>query len=236
MMSSFPWNAWLKGFDLGGTWKEHFDASVEKWMSKGRELGLPDGAFGAWWAFPAGSVYNAGMAMPLLFSDKYRVFPVKSIEWLLATQSVPYNWGESFRMIKEGDWTRPTIGLETWGLGFIRQTMLQLCVSVHVDGTVILGRGITDEWLNSGKAIAWENVQINNNKKISFSIQKTGKEINISIKGDEAEGDILVDIPMCVNNISSAESKPGNIVKKDFTSGKVWFSGKTKDITIRLLK
>lgn len=234
MMSSFPWNAWLKGFNLGGTWKEHFDRSVEKWMSKGRELGLPDGAFGAWWAFPAGSVYNAGMAMPLLYSDKYRTYPVKSIDWLLDMQSVPYNWGESFRMFKEGDWTFPTIGLETWGLAFIRQTMLQLCVSVHVDGTIILGRGITDEWLNSGKAVAWENVRINNGKKIGFSIQKTGKEINIYIKGDTTEEAVLVDIPMCINNISSANSKTGKIEKKDYRNGKIWFSGNTKDINITL--
>ena len=137
-------------------------------------------------------------------------------------------------MFKEGDWTRPAIGLETWGLGFIRQTMLQLCVSVHADGTIILGRGITDEWLNSGKAIAWKNVRINNNKKIDFSIQKTGKEIDVYIKGDKTEGSILVDIPMCVNNIASVHSKTGEIVKKDFKKGQVWFSGDTKDVTIRL--
>ena len=236
MMSSFPWNAWLKGFDHGGTWKDHFDLSLEKWMSKAKDLGLPDGSFGAWWAFPAGSVYNAGMAMPLLYSDKYRSYPVKSIEWLLEVQSVPYNWGESFRMFKEGDWTRPAIGLETWGLGFIRQCMLQLCVSVKADGTIILGRGITDEWLNSGKAIAWKNVRINNNRKIGFSIQKIGKEIHVLIKGDRTEGSVLVDSPMCVNNIASAHSKTGKIVKKDFRKGKVWFSGDTKDISIQLKK
>lgn len=236
MMSSFPWNAYLKGFNLGGTWKDHFDQSVEKWMSKAKDLGLPDGSFGAWWASPAGSVYNAGMAMPLLYSDKYRTYPVKSIEWLLEEQSVPYNWGESFRMNKEGDWSRPTIGLETWGLGFIRQAMLQLCVSVNVDGTIILGRGITDEWLNSGKAIAWENVRINNNKKIDCSIQKIGKEINIYINGDTTEGSVLVDIPMCVNNIKSAKSNIGEIVKKDYQHGKVWFSGNTKEISIILKK
>jgi hypothetical protein len=234
MMSSFPWNAYLKGFNLGGTWKDHFDQSVEKWMSKSKELGLPEGAFGAWWASPAGSVYNAGMAMPLLYSDKYRTWVVKSIEWLLGLQSVPYNWGESFRMLKEGDWSRPTIGLETWGLGFIRQTMLQLCVSLHADGTIILGRGITNEWLNSGKAIAWKNVRINNNKKIDFSIKKTGKEINIYIKGDITEGGILVDIPMCMNNIASVNSKTGKMINKDFLKGKVWFSGDTKDINVRL--
>jgi len=236
MMSSFPWNAWLKGFDHGGTWKDHFDLSLEKWMSKAKDLGLPDGSFGAWWAFPAGSVYNAGMAMPLLYSDKYRSYPVKSIEWLLEVQSVPYNWGESFRMFKEGDWTRPAIGLETWGLGFIRQCMLQLCVSVKADGTIILGRGITDEWLNSGKAIAWKNVRINNNRKIGFSIQKTGKELHVLIEGDRTEGSVLVDIPMCVNNIASAHSKTGKIVKKDFRKGQVWFSGNTKDISIQLKK
>ncbi len=234
MMSSFPWNAWLKGFDHGGTWKDHFDRSVEKWMSKSSELGLPEGSFGAWWAFPAGSGYNPGMAMQLLFSDNYRTMPVKSIEWLFDVQSVPYNWGESFRMFKEGDWSRPAIGLETWGLGFIRQTMLQLCVSVKADGTIILGRGITDEWLNSGKAIAWKNVRINNNKKIDFSIQKTGKEVNIYINGDTTEGDILVDIPFCVNNIASVNSKTGKILRKDFNAGKVWFSGDTNDISVRL--
>ena len=234
MMSSFPWNAWLKGFDHGGTWKDHFDLSVEKWKSKATDLGLPDGSFGAWWAFPAGSVYNAGMAMPLLYSDKYRTYPVKSIEWLLEVQSVPYNWGESFRMFKEGDWTRPAIGLETWGLGFIRQTMLQLCASVHADGTIILGRGITDEWLNTGKAVAWKNVRINNNRKIDFSIQKTGKEIHVLIKGDKTEGSVLVDIPMCVDNIVSVHSNTGEIVRKDFKKGQVWFSGDTRDISIRL--
>lgn len=236
MMSSFPWNAYLKGFNLGGTWKDHFDQSVEKWMSKAKDLGLPDGSFGAWWASPAGSVYNAGMAMPLLYSDKYRTYLVKSIEWLLEVQSVPYNWGESFLMNKEGDWSRPTIGFETWGLGFIRQAMLQLCVSVNADGTIILGRGITDEWLNSGKAIAWDNVRINNNKKIDFSVQKTGEEINVYIKGDTTEGGILVDIPMCVNNIASVDSKTGKIIKKDFMKGKVWFTGDTKDISVRLNK
>jgi len=234
MMSSFPWNAYLKGFNLGGTWKDHFDKSVEKWMSKSKELGLPEGAFGAWWAFPAGSVYNPGMGMQLLFSEKYRTQVVKSIEWLFDVQSVPYNWGESFRMFKEGDWSRPAIGFETWGLGFIRQAMLQLCISVKTDGTIILGRGIPNEWLDSGKVISWRNVRINNNKKIDFSIKKTDKKINIYLKGDKTEGNILVDIPMCVNNIASVKSNTGKIVKKDYRYGKVWVSGDTKDISIRL--
>ena len=93
------------------------------------------------------------------------------------------------------------------GARFYKTNHAPVCVSVHADGTVILGRGITDEWLNSGKAIAWKNVRINNDKKIDFSIKKKGKDISIDIKGDTTQGPVLIDIPMCVNNIASVNSK-----------------------------
>ena len=54
--------------------------------------------------------------------------------------------------------------------------------------------------------------------KGKFDVQETGK----------------YKIPMCMNNIASVQSNNGEIVKKDFKNGKVWFSGNTKDISIRL--
>jgi hypothetical protein len=196
MMPSFPWNAYLKGFNLGGTWKDHFDRSVEKWLQQAQSFGCEEGSFGAWWGAKYGAIYNAGMGMPLLYSDKYRTLVAQSVEWLLDNQTAPYHWGESFHKPKPAsDWSRPEVDLETWGLGFIRQALLQLCVSVHVDGTVILGRGIPDRWLNAGKAIAWKNVYINKGKKIDFSIRKDGNKIIINISGDDADGNIVVDFP-----------------------------------------
>jgi hypothetical protein len=197
MMPTFPWNASLKGFDLGGTWKDHFNPSIEKWLQQGESFGCDYGSFGAWWAAKYGAVYNAGMGMQLLYSDEYRTMVARSIEWLLDNQSSPLQWGESFhKAVPSSNWTRPQTDLETWGLGFIRQAMLQLCVSVHVDGTVILGRGIPDHWLSSGRAIAWKNVYINDGKKIDFSIEKDDNEIIIEISGDNADGDIVVDLPV----------------------------------------
>jgi hypothetical protein len=196
MMPSFPWNAYLKGFELGGTWKDYFDSSVEKWIEQGRKIGCEDGAFGAWASAQYGAVYNAGMGMPLLYSEKYRTLTAQSIEWMLDNQTSPYLWGESFhKPHPQFNWTRPQTDLETWGLGFIRQALLQLCVSVHVDGTIILGRGIPDYWLNSGKAIAWKNVYINNGKKMNFSIHKDADNVYIHLTGDNAEGNIVVDLP-----------------------------------------
>ena len=197
MMPSFPWNACLKGFELGGTWKKHFDVSVAKWMEHGRLTGCEPGSFGAWWRAKYGAIYNAGMGMPLLYSDTYRGLAAQSLEWLLDNQSAPYHWGENFHKPQPAsDWTRPEVDLETWGLGFIRQSLLQLCVSVHVDGTVILGRGIPNKWLDSGKPIAWKNVHINNGKKMDFSIRKENGKIYIQLAGDDAEGKIIVDFPL----------------------------------------
>ena len=69
---------------------------------------------------------------------------------------------------------------------------------------------------------------------ISYYVTSQFKRVKEELKGKE--GDVLVDIPMCVNNISSVNSRTGMMVKKDFINGRVWFSGETKDINIRLLK
>jgi hypothetical protein len=234
MMPTFPWNAYLKGFDLGGTWKDHFDPSIAKLIEQSRSIGNPEGSLGAWWGAKYGAIYNAGMAMQFLYSEHYRSTVSDYVEWMLENQSVPHQWGESFhKAATPGDWTIPVVDLETWGLGFIRQTLLQICVSNHIDGTVIIGRGIPDRWLAGGKPIAWKNVRINNGKKINLVIEQNGNQLDITLDGDIPDGRYLVDIPIMVNNISSIQTK-GKVLDKDFENGKIWLSSDTKNITINL--
>ena len=237
MMPTFPWNAWLKGFNLGGTWADHLDRSVERWFQKGRESGCPEGSVGAWWGAKYGSVYNAGMVMPLLYSEKHRTFIPQSIAWLLDNQTAPFQWGESFRKSGNNDWTFPAADFETWGLGFIRQAMLQMCVSLHVDGTVILGRGIPDEWVNSGKPIAWKNIRINDGKQMDFlSFQKFGNRLDVLMKGDKPEGNIVLNLPAMRSNIDKVEVKGGEVVSTDKEMGKVTVTGKTTMISVYINK
>jgi hypothetical protein len=221
-MPTFPWSAYLKGFNLKGAWATYLDNSVAKWLEVIKTFDCPDGSFGAWWNAKYGSVYNAGMVLPLLYSDKYRTLIPKSIDWLLDNQSAPLEWGESFyKPEPKGDWTRPETDEETWGLAFIRQAMLQMCISLHVDGSIIIGRGLPEAWINSQKAISWKNVCINGGKKINLEIQRTGDIITTTIKGDVTDGKIILDFPSCVSNIEKAFISSGNIIECNSNTGKV---------------
>ena len=206
MMSSFPWVAQLRGFDLGGEWKDHFDSSVKKSMdlrdatafSWGK---IPDGSWGAWNGVEYGASYNVGMGMPCLSSEAWRLEPIKNLRWLLANQSAPMQWGENF---SQGDWSKPGSDYESWGLSFIKAGLQLLCVSVRADGLVIIGRGVPDDWTQPGQTISWANVLVNNGKKIGFSITGGNESTTLSITGDTPENNIVFNLPRFRNNIKSA--------------------------------
>lgn len=235
MMPTFPWNAQLKGFDLGGEWLQYLDNSIGKWLETARFYGAPKGSVGAWWGAKYGAAYNTGMVMPLLTSDRYRTLIPESIEWLLDNQTAPFIWGESFHKPKyEGDWTRPEVDYETWGLGFIRQAMLQMCASVKGNSDVIIGRGIPNNWIESGKQIAWERIHINDGKLINLSIQKKDNTIEVIVSGDANTGNYIIDLPYCVGKIKDVNLEGGTLISKDYLKGKIVVSGKSTKVSIHL--
>jgi len=234
LMSTFPWDASLKGFSLGGAWKDRLDRSVENAlkMRDRSELNIPDGSWGAWWGHEYGSVYNAGMALQMLFSEKYRVLPIKHLKWLLRNQSAPYQWGESFDRGANGDWTRPAADYETWGLSFNKQTLLESNISVKTDGTVIIGRGVPNSWLQKGKAIEWKDVPITNNRRLSFRIETNQKSIILKLSGDERTANIIFNLPVFVNNVSNVilDGKTASSFRN--SSGEILIPPKSKDANV----
>ena len=233
MMSTFPWDAVLRGYDLDGTWANYLDASLDNAFSLKAQRGdIPDDSWGAWWGHEYGAVYNVGMSVPMLYSEKYRTMAVKSYEWLLDNQSAPFQWGESFdKGQNDGDWSKPAAGYETWGLGFIRQGLLEATASVKTDGTVIVGRGIPNEWLLSGTPIEWKNIAINDGRK--FGTLKLyapdPKTVRLQLAGDDAVGHIVLNLPALKDNIGSVSA--GSF---DNEAGTVTIPGNTKELTVTL--
>lgn len=237
MMSTFPWGAHLKGYDLGGAWKDHFDPSVEKGIRQSLESGNPEGSFGAWWGAKYGAAYNAGMGLQLLYSDAHRTKVAQSINWLLENQSAPYNWGENFHPPSTpGDWNPPETDYETWALGYIRQALLQLCVSVTADGAVIIGRGIPEEWMEKGGKVSWNNVLINGGKRMNLRIWKAENTIHLTFEGDSPDGFYVINLPELVSKIGSVEVDQGRILERNDGEGKITLSSETKGVSILLEK
>lgn len=215
MMSTFPWDASLKGFNLGGTWKDAFDRSIDNALHL-RDISpykIPQRSWGAWWGNEYGACYNAGMGLQLLYSEKHRTEVINNLEFLMDNQTAPFQWGESFvRGKTENDWTHPATDYETWGLSFDKQALLEACISVSTDGTVIIGRGIPNHWLNEGSVVAWKDVLINDGKKIDFTIEAENNSVTLKIDGDKPDGKIIFNLPKFRENIAQvlADGKSTN--------------------------
>ncbi len=233
MMSTFPWDAVLRGYDLGGTWADYFDTSLDNAMYlKQNFTDIPDGSWGAWWGHEYGTVYNVGQCIPMLYSEKYRTKVVEAYEWLMDNQGAPYQWAESFDPGQNAnDWTTAAIDYETWGLSFLRQGLLEATASVKTDGTVIVGRGIPNEWLLAEKPIAWQNIQINDGRKFA-TLKLYAPDTNtvkLELTGDDAVGNIEFNLPVFVDNI--AATSVGTV---DNATGRVFLPANTKEVTVTL--
>jgi len=212
-LSTFPWGATLKGYDRAGTWHEKFDASIAHALHERDRRVVPQGSWGAWWGHVTyGSTYNAAAGLQCLFSDTHRTESLKNVEFLYDNQCAPFQWSEAFEYKGRDQWVGMYLpqesygNYESWGASFSKQAILQACASVHVDGTVILGRGVPDAWLKPGDVIEWANVNVNDNRLLDFTIASTGSQIGLELRGDEPFGPVLLDLPAMAGNVASVSA------------------------------
>ncbi len=236
-LSTFPWGAYLKGFDLGGIWKERFDASIQYALEQRDLKQIPEGSWGTWWGHVTyGTAYNCSAGLQCLYSETYRTEVVKNLEFQLANQCAPYNWSEAFEYKGRGQWVGMYLppesygNLDSWGASFTKQSLLQVCASVKNDGTVIIGRGIPDYWLSPGSVVEWVNVNVNDGRKINFQITANPLEIELKISGDVRNGEVHFNLPIFKNNI--AASNAGTI---DYAKGVIELSPTTNSVVVKLV-
>jgi len=230
-LSTFPWGAWLKGYDRGGTWRELFDASIAHALHERDRRVIPDGSWGAWWGHVTyGSTYNAAAGLQCLASDRHRLESLKNVRFLLENQCAPWQWSEAFENKGRDQWAGMYLpqesygNYESWGTSFSKQAILQACASVHVDGTVIIGRGIPDSWLRPGAVVEWRNVNVNDGRLLHFTITSTGAKVVLDLAGDLLLGDVVLDLPVLSGNVTGVTAGtvcPSGAVRLDPTQRSV---------------
>ncbi len=226
--STFPWDAYLNGYNLGGTWRDHYENSIGNALAKRTASGTPVDSWGQWYVGGYGNVYNAGQGLQCMLSDTFRTEGIKNLEWMIKNQGAPYQWGESFHAgLSPTDWTTPDADYESWGLSFNKQALLETNCSLKEDGTLIIGRGLPDTWVANGKTVQWANVNVGGGKKINFTISGGVSSVNLSISGDTPDGNIVFNLPIFKNNIVS--SSAGQI---DNAAGTVTLPAGTTSVTV----
>jgi hypothetical protein len=235
-LSTFPWGAYLKGFDLGGFWKDKFDDSIRHALAERDRREIPEGSWGTWWGQVSyGTAYNCSAGLQCLYSDIYRTEVVKNLEFQLENQCAPYNWSEAFEYKGRDAWVGMYVppvsygNLDSWGASFTKQALLQVCISVKVDGTVIIGRGIPDYWLEPGSIVEWANVNVNEGRRISFRITSGRSTIELRIWGDARNGDVLFNLPAFKGNIAATNAGTVNLEE-----GVVTLSPTTGSVSVTL--
>lgn len=161
LFGSWAWEGYLLGAKQDGTMLSLIDPTYDFGFARLREAGFDSDTFGG---FPGVcSVYNAGYGSAALRGEKYRSQGISSFIYMIEnTQSGPYSWWECAQKKKSGDMLGGS-GVATsgwgacphiWGQSLAVKTLMDSLICQKADGTVIIGRGVPDDWLTAGSRTA----------------------------------------------------------------------------------
>jgi hypothetical protein len=234
LFGRWPWDAQLFGAQVQGPAVHLIDATYA--YGFGRLAGkLPPNTFGGYPSHYFSTGYNAGYGSGALASTRYRDQGILSYEFMdTYTQSGPYSWWESASApTSASPWVgrHPAAGggssPHAWGIANANKVLLDSLVAQAADGTLIVGRGVPNVWVTSGKAISVVNFPTTNRKRLGVRISTSGNSVTLRLNG--STGVVLFQLPIFVDNI--ATSSAGTVTE---ATGTVRLSAHQSIVTVRL--
>jgi hypothetical protein len=105
--------------------------------------------------------------------------------------------------------------------------LLDSLVSQRTDGSLIVGRGVPNSWVGSGR-IAVSNFPTTGGGRIGVTITARGDAVTLQLTG-KPSGPMTFELPAFVNNIASTTA--GTV---DNGAGAVTISAHTRSVTVTL--
>jgi hypothetical protein len=236
LFGRWAWDGYLFGAAINGPGYDLIDSTYD--YGFGRLVGiLPPNTLGGYGDTDYSTGYNAGYGEWGLASNAHRDQGILNYQFMIAnTQGGPYSWWESVAAPVSNDpWTgnHPSAGAgaspHAWGSADANLTLLDSLVAERSNGELIVGRGVPDGWVRTGKVIDVANVPITGGKHLGISITVKGKNVTLKLTGHAPAGPILFQLPIFVNNLRC--SSTGAI---DPATGTVTLSAKTHTVTVQL--
>ena len=237
---NWAWNGYLLGAPVtgpdGGTMADWIDKTLSYGFGRVQGM-LPANTFGG---YPGegfySTAYNGAYGAWGLGSNNYRDEGILSLEFLINNdQAGPYSWWEGSTPPST---TTPWIGNHpasgggasphSWGIAMGDLGLLDSLVSQRTDGSLIVGRGIPDSWLSSGRPIAVSNFPTTDGRRIGVTITTRGDAVTLQLTGNPS-GPVTFELPAFVNNIASTSA--GTV---DSGAGTVTVPAHTWSVTVTL--
>ena len=236
LFGRWAWDGYLFDAPLSGPGISLIDATYDYGFA--RLAGqLPPNTFGGYPTQYYSTAYNAGYGEWGLASTDHRDQGILSYQFMISNgQSGPYSWWESQQFPNPGSpWagTHPEGGNgsspHAWGMANANLVLLDSLVAQRADGSLIIGRGVPDGWVTSGKVISLANVPTTDGRHAGLTIRTSGATVTLTLTGQPPAGPVLFQLPAFVGNIAHASAG----VVNDQT-GTVTLAPTTHTVTVQL--
>lgn len=234
LFGRWAWDGYLFNGSQSGPLIDLIDSTYD--YGFGRLQGqLPPHTYGGYPGYS--TAYNAGYGSAGLRGSRYRSEGIYDYEFMITnTMSAPFSWWEGIPSVGSTAWspnTHATSGTGSsphmWGQANASKVLLDSLIAEKIDGSLIIGRGIPNEWLRGGQAIQLSNYPIANNHRVGMQISTAGNQVTLTLSGNAPAGNILFSLPIFQNNISA--TSVGTI---NNSQGIVTVPGATTSVTVTL--
>lgn len=204
---AWPWDGYLWNLPQG-TMPSRIDASY-KWLSRNQGFKSPH-----IWAEPWGgsldhpaffSYYSVGATCGMLRGNNWRGEGIRAFQFMIQhAQQGPRSYWECATMPDESRWNgiHPHSGYgdcpHIFGAALAEKVLVESLLAERSDGSIIIGRGIPDEWCKPGSLIEIVDVPITGRRKTGFRMEAFVDRIELVLIGDSPEGEIFVDLPLWI--------------------------------------
>ncbi len=229
------WDGYMWGADQTGPMLDLIDATYAYGFGRLKGI-LPDHTYGGYPGYSTG--YNAGYGRSGLRGVQYRSEAIRDYQFMLDnTQSSPLGWWEGIQPPARSAWegTHPAGGTgacpHMWGQSFATSGLLDSLVVERSDGTVLVGRGVPDEWVASGQVIELSNYPLSDNHRMGLKIEGLpGNQVRLTLTGDIPQGKVIFNLPVFIDNIQSATAGLVSL-----SSGEISLEPRIRIVTVSLV-
>ena len=244
LFGRWAWDGYLFNAPAGDLMVDLIDNTYSHILESRKGFSESDYQFGGYAHGFFSSAYNAGYAGAALRGEEYRDQGIKAYQYMIEhTMSGPYSWWEA---IGDADWNggaataagslwgenHPASGggscQHMWGQSTATKVLLDSLISEKADGTVIIGRGIPEEWIAQDSPIQVENYPVAMGKRMGFSIIREGDTVILKLSGD-ANTPVSLELLALKDNIKAVSAGTFNN-----TLGTVSIPAGVSEVTVTL--